>query len=296
MCNPLIVLGSTGLLGQALRREARRRRVPALAVARHETQGLAFDVTDELALKTMFERARPEVVINAAANTRLDDIERRPSDGYLVNTRLPAQLARLCEQHGTKLVQISTDHYFVGRENTLHDEYSAVTLVNEYARGKFAAEALAATCPGALVVRTNIVGLRGWGGQPTFAEWAIDQLKSGRPFPAFTDMWTSSIDVDSFAAAVFDLVDRDASGVLNVASRQSSSKYEFIRSLAGAIGADAALAQASSVAALAGTPRANALGLDVSRAEQLLGRRLPDLAQVTQALSAQFQEKTHAST
>jgi len=294
--SPLVVLGSTGLLGQALRREARHRRVPALAVARGETCGLAFDLTDEQALKTLFERARPELVINAAANTRLDDVERRPGDAYLVNTRLPALLARLCSQHGAKFVHVSTDHYFTGRENQRHHEHAPVTLVNEYARGKYAAESLVlASCPGALVVRTNLVGWRGWAAQPTFAEWVVEQLRGGQPFPAFTDMWTSSIDADTLAAAVFDLADHGASGVLNVASRTSASKLEFIRSLAHSLGLDATLAQPSSVSTLAGTPRANTLGLDVGRAEALLGRTLPSLEQVTQALSAQLQETAHAA-
>lgn len=290
------MLGSTGLLGQALRREARHRRVPALAVARGESCGLAFDLTDELSLKTLFERAQPQLVINAAANTRLDDVERRPGEAYLVNTRLPALAARLCALHGAKFIHVSTDHYFTGRDNRLHDEQAAVTLVNEYARGKYAAEALVlAACPDALVVRTNLVGLRGWAGQPTFAEWAAEQLRGGAPFPAFTDMWTSSIDADTLAAAIFDLAAGNASGVLNVASRRSASKLEFIRSLAGALGLDAALAQPASVASLAGTPRANALGLDVRRAEALLGRRLPELEEVTHALSAPFQELSHAT-
>jgi dTDP-4-dehydrorhamnose reductase len=144
---------------------------------------------------------------------------------------------------------------------------------------------VAAELPSALILRTNIVGLRGWAGQPTFAEWALERLRAGAPFAAFNDMWTSSIDVDSFGAALFDLVDRGAQGVLNVASRQSASKLEFIRSLARAAGLDASPAQPASLAASCGTPRANALGLDVRRAEALLGRALPDLDAVTHAIA-----------
>lgn len=295
MSNPLVILGSTGLLGQALRREARHRRIPALAVARRESCGLAFDLTDEQALKTMFERAQPQLLINAAGNTRLEDIEHRPGEAYLINTRLPALLARLCARYGTRLVHVSCDHYHVGRENLLHDESAPVTLVNEYARGKFAGESLAATCPGSLVLRTHVVGHRGWHGQPTFAEWAVEQLRVGLPFPAFADLWTSAIDADSLAAAIFDLVDRGAQGLLNVGSHRAGSHLDFIRSLAGALGLDAAAARPASVVSMAGTPRANALGLDVGRAEALLGRQLPDLEAVTAALATPFKALAHAA-
>ncbi len=290
---PVLILGATGLLGQALKAEANRRRRHALGVARHAEGGLSLDLTDEAALRALLDQAQPALVVNAAANTSLDDCERRPAEAYLVNTRLPGVLARLCSQRGVRLVHVSTDHYYCGRSNQLHDEHHPVVLVNEYARGKYAAEALVATCPDALILRTNIVGFRGWTDRPTFAEWALDALQTGNPFNGYSDMWTSSIDVDRFAAALFDLVDLGATGVLNVAAREATSKLEFIQALAVALGLDASIVRPTRLVSHCGTARANALGLDVSRAEALLGRRLPSAAEVTAALAHVHQELTH---
>ncbi len=63
-------------------------------------------------------------------------------------------------------MQISTDHYFCGQGDLKHDESAPVTLLNEYARTKYAGEAFALTNPEACVIRTNVVGFRGWEVRP----------------------------------------------------------------------------------------------------------------------------------
>lgn len=295
MSRPVLVLGSTGLLGQALLREARLRGLDVRGVSRGtSTAGPGIDLTDALALAQLLETEQPALVVNAAAQTSLERCATDASS-WLINTRLPGHLAGWCAARRARLIHISTDHYFCGPTNKLNDEGQPVTLVNDYARQKYAAEALLASSDQSLVVRTNIVGKRSWCQQPTFAEWAIQALRRGVPFQAFDDMWTSSIDVDAFSAVVFDLAERGARGCLNVASRTSSSKRGFITALARGMGLDPSLAQPSSVHALPGVRRANALGLDVSRAEALLGRRLPDLDAVIDRLTRLFMEPSHAS-
>jgi len=295
----VIVLGSTGMLGQALLREAALRRIPCTGFARGAAPGHAVDLTDDLALARALRQAHDaapgQVIVNAAALTDLEACERDPLRASAINTRLPGALAAECQRSGRTLVHISTDHYHTGRINRLHDEACEVELLNHYARSKFAGEARAAECSSSLVVRTNIVGLRGWPGRPTFVEWALDALRQGRPFTAFEDVYTSSIDVGQFSVALFDLIEQRATGLLNLAAREAVSKATFIRSLAHALGLDHRHGQSGPHAARPGVPRANTLGLDVRRAEALLQRRLPDHAAVVAALALKLQGVAHAS-
>ncbi|MFM7533356.1 MAG: SDR family oxidoreductase [Rubrivivax sp.] len=291
-----LVLGSTGLLGQALMRAARAKGHRVQGVARHEAAtGIKADLSDPSAVAAILDRHDPAVIINAAAQTDLGACESASGLAWRINTALPGLLATWCSTSGARLVHVSTDHYYCGDANTLHGEDDAVTLVNDYARQKFCAEALVSNCPRSLVVRTNIVGVRAWKDRPTFAEWAFSALRSGQPFPAFVDMWTSSIDADSLAATVLDLSSGSVSGRLNIATRTACSKRDLIVALAEATGLDARLAQRASVRGLAGPRRANALGLDVSRAEALLGCRLPDTELVVQRLAHSLLEDCHAS-
>lgn len=289
-----LIFGATGLLGQALMREAKRRGVASTGAARRAAD-IVCDVTDPMAVAAAFEAVAPDVVINAVALVDLERCEADPGLAYTVNARPAALLAEQCRQHGARLMHISTDHYWRGDGAQVHDETAPVRLLNEYARSKYAGEAFAASAPDALVVRTNIAGFRRWPGRPTFAEWCLDVIERDAPVTLFDDFYTSTIDAPACAVALLDLVERGARGLINVAAREVTSKAAFIDSLAAAAGHRLTRATRGSVAALA-TPRADSLGLDVTRAEAILDRRLPDTAAVVRALCQQYREGPCATT
>lgn len=280
--NRLLVLGATGLLGQAMLARAGDRGWSCTGAARSGS-GHDVDVTDLSTLAELIHAISPTLLVNCVALTDLAACEERPGDAYTVNARVPALLADLALKNSIGLVQISSDHYFTGDGAATHSETTRVRLLNEYARTKYAGEAFALTAPSALVVRTNIVGLRGWPGRPTFAEWALDALEHARPVSLFDDFYTSSMHSHACADAVLDLVQCHAVGLLNVASTQVSSKYEFVRALARVAGLELTAGRRGSVRELR-PRRAESLGLDVSRAERLLGRPLPGLEDTVRAI------------
>lgn len=55
-----------------------------------------------------------DVVVNAAAYTRVDDAETHEAEAFAVNAVGPGLLARACARFGVRLVQISTDYVFDG--------------------------------------------------------------------------------------------------------------------------------------------------------------------------------------
>jgi len=282
--SPIVVIGHTGLLGQAVMRVARERGLRTLGVSRSTVPGL--NLARQADLAPFLDPLAPSLVINAAALTDLAANEADPSAALEANARLPGLLADWGRRRGTPWVQVSTDHYWHDIENTLHTEAAPVSPPNTYARTKHAGEEAALRDPGCLVLRTNIVGFRGRAGEPTFVEWALAALAAGEPFDAYTDVWASSIEVGQFANALFDVVGLGATGLLNVASRESISKADFIAALAQAAGYDERLARRVPRPARQRPRRANAMGLDVSRAEVMLGRKLPDAAEVIEAIVA----------
>jgi dTDP-4-dehydrorhamnose reductase len=72
--------------------------------------------------------------------------------------------------------------------------------------------------------------------------------------------------------------------VVNLASREVASKKQFIEAVAARLGRTLTQARAGTVAEAPGAARAESLGLDVAKAEGLLGRPLPDLRQVVEDL------------
>lgn len=292
--NPVVVLGGTGLLGQALVRACEQAGRPVVGLSR--STGVDFaSAFSLLALHRVLDPHRPALVVNAVAITDLAACESNPGPAWVLHAQLPGVLAAWSRATGIPWVQVSTDHYFSGSSNALHDEQAAPCPPNEYARSKLAGEVLALTSPQALVLRTNIVGRRGWAGRPSFSEWVDERLRSGEPFAGYTDAWASSLAASQCADLLLRLADSGARGLLNLAATEAISKAEFIQAYAAAAGLSATglRPQPRPAPALGALQRANALGLDVRRAQALLaplGLKLPNTHDVAKALAQAFQE------
>ncbi len=285
-----LIFGATGMLGQALMRQAQARGLDVIGSARSGGD-MAVDMMDAAALKAAVAEVAPDVIINAAALTDHDASEHDIAGTYSINARAVALLADAARAKGIRLVQISTDQFWTGDGALAHDEDHPISMLpGEYVRTKLAGEVFALTAPNALVVRTNITGLRGTPGRPTFIEWVFSEVEQGRPFRLFDDYFGSTIDTGAFADISFDLIASDAAGRFNLASRTVSSKQDFILAAARKLTGVDPDYTSTSVAELA-TARAESAGLDVSKIEKHLGRPMPDRDQVVSALAAAWAKR-----
>ncbi len=282
----LLVLGDTGLAGTAVVQAARAR---GLEVAGASRRGeIRLDLRDAEGIAAVVAEVRPSHIVNAAALVSVPDCEADPGLAWSINARPAALLAQAARGIGARVTHISTDHYFTGDGARAHDEDAPVTLVNEYARSKYAAEALALTHADTVVARTNLIGLASATGG-SFGEWAMRVIAGDEAATLFEDQFVSILDVWSLAEGLLDLAQGEARGVVNLASSQVFSKAELVEAIAAAMGRTLTRARRGSVQASA-VPRPDSLGLDVRRAEAILGRRLPTLAQVAQAVAARAAE------
>ncbi|AZS17582.1 sugar nucleotide-binding protein [Paenibacillus lutimineralis] len=286
----VLLFGATGMLGQAIRKEAIRRGHILFGAARNGEE-INVDVNNPVDIITAINEVSPDVIINAAALVNLSECENDPGKAYLVNARPASILSRISLERKIYLIQISTDHYYANDGDNLHQETATIKLVNEYARSKYAGELFALTSPYALVVRTNIVGFRRKLGAPTFIEWVIDSLKNKKQMSLFYDFYTSSIAVSQFSTILFDIIHlNNVYGVFNIASRGVHSKKDFIEALANRFEYQIENPLYCSVHEMSTIQRADSLGLDVSKAEKLLGYYFPEMDQVIDALYLESEE------
>jgi len=283
----MLILGSTGMLGMALYRQAKREKITVIGVARSGADR-TIDVTNETALQSLIVNENPDIVVNTIAITNLDYCERNPSLAYLTNARPASIVANICSEIDAASIHISTDHYYTGDKRKQHTEKSPVTLINEYARTKYAAEWFARTDEKSLIIRTNIVGFKNKSENPTFVEWCIKMLTERNPATIFDDFYTSPIDVYRFSEILLDLIEKGTTGVLNVAGKDVSSKKEFIFELAEALNLDTSHTKTGSVHMLTGIHRAESLGLNVKTAEKILGYKMPKKDEVIANLVNQY--------
>lgn len=283
----IIVLGSTGMLGQELTRYLSSLDNSVVGIARTNAD-YNIDISDDEKLLECFEIEKPDIIINTVAIVNLNNCELNKGRAYLVNSRPASIISNYCFENNIYFIQISTDHYYTGDNDEKHSEIDEICLLNEYARTKYLAEIFALKNPQSLVIRTNIVGFRGWKNE-TFVEWALNALKSQESINVFEDYYTSSIDIYSFSRILWDLIKNRPSGVYNLSSSEVFSKKDFIFSLAKGFQLSYSNCHPAKINN-DGLRRATSLGLKTKKIEEYLGYKLPTLKEVIDSLKEHYED------
>jgi dTDP-4-dehydrorhamnose reductase len=154
----ILITGAAGQLGQALSQEAAQKGWEVLAAPRGQ-----LDITDTQAVWRYLKDRRPEVVVNAAAATRVDDLETNQDLALKVNGLGPRHLAVACRRLGLKLVHVSTDYIFDGAKAGPYVEWDAPRPLSVYGLSKLLGEeAVRQQCPDHFIVRSAwVYGLPG---------------------------------------------------------------------------------------------------------------------------------------
>ena len=262
-----LIFGGTGMLGRALVREARERGWPALALARSHA-----DVTDGAAALRWARLFRPEVVFNCAAATRVDECEERRAEAFAVNGEAVAGLAAAASAMGARLVQVSTDYVFDGAAREPYAEDAAVAPLSVYGASKRLGEEHALGCEAALVVRTSwLFGPDG----PNFVGTMLRLIAERRlPLRVVEDQTGCPTYAPFLAAALCDLVEAGATGVIHYRNREPVSWYGFAREIAACWerGVEVVPVATRELPRPAARPAYSVLAVD--RFEALVGRRV----------------------
>ena len=81
-----------------------------------------LDIGEVSALQKIFDKVRPDIVINAAAYTKVDDAEANNNLADRTNFHAVKHLCDACLQHNSLLLHFSTDYVFDGLTTRLCSE------------------------------------------------------------------------------------------------------------------------------------------------------------------------------
>jgi dTDP-4-dehydrorhamnose reductase len=240
---------------------------------------LASDLTAEGEADRVMREFQPDWVVHCAAQADVDACERDPDGAFRLNADLAGSVARAAAGTGARLVHISTDAVFDGKQGG-YREGDAPAPINQYGRSKLGGEsAVAREYPGAAIVRTNFFT---WPapGKLGLAGWFLERLEGGEPCAGFVDAHFSPLLGSTLAGIVLDLLAAGASGVLHAAGRTCLSKFDFGVRLAQAFSLDPSLIRPdrSGSAGLA-AERGQRLCLNPRRLEGVLGGRMPTIGE-----------------
>lgn len=215
----VLVTGARGMLARDLLRELRTQGHEPVPLDRQ-----ALDVTDRFAVHSTLRMHAPDVVVQCAAYTRVDDAEREEAQALAINGEATRYVAEACADMGARLVYPSTDYVFDGTATEPYAVDHPVAPVNAYGRTKLAGE-LAALTADALVVRT--AWLYGAGGR-SFIRTILGRARAHQTLRVVNDQrgaptWTSDL-----ARTIVRLLDCNApSGVYHATNVGEATWYEL---------------------------------------------------------------------
>ena len=269
----ILVIGSTGQVARALAADEGRSEHEIIRVGRPQ-----IDLEHPTGLSDILAGIAPDAVINAAAYTAVDKAEDEADRAEAVNHAGAVALARSAHAFVLPFIQISTDYVFDGAKGAPYVESDTVSPVNVYGRTKAAGEAgVLAMHPGALVVRTSwIYAAEGHNFVRTMLRLAVEKERLGvvhdqigRP----TEAGALAKGLLTLAAA---LKSGAGGGVLHVANDGEASWRDFAEAAIRGAGLSTPVDAITTAAFPTRAPRPADTRLDLTRAAEVYGVRLPD--------------------
>ena len=226
----IIVVGASGMLAQDLiaRLKEYKCSLSLLDIREGTSCGLpvkSIDITNESSLTTLIYESKPDIVINCAAYTKVDDAEKEQEAAYRINALGAAKLAsaiRRLDDRDTVLVHYSTDYVFGGEDreevsnkgNRPISEGDVTCPVNVYGQSKrLGDEFVSRILPEQhLILRTS--WLHGVSG-PNFIDTMLRVGKSQKQVKVVNDQTGSPTWTGWLAEVTTSLLEKEQRGLFN---------------------------------------------------------------------------------
>src|SRR6056300_1229296 len=129
----ILITGINGQVGHALMRE----------LTEHELIGLTrqdCDLTNLDQIRQVIDKHQPELIINPAAYTKVDQAEDEPEVAFQINRDAPKVMAEKAREYNIPLIHFSTDYVFDGKKKGAYLEDDPTRPLGVYGQSKCAGE------------------------------------------------------------------------------------------------------------------------------------------------------------
>ena len=262
----VMILGATGLLGQALMREWTGDDVEGFGVE-------DVDIRNARKVREVATKSQPEWVVLAAAYTDVDGCESNRELAFSVNRDGAVNVAEAAKQVGAKLMFLSSDYVFDGKKTSPYEVDDPRNPQSVYGRTKAEAEVrLLEIVSGSCVLRTS--WLFGPGGKcfpdtilkAAATRPALDVVDDQRGCPTY------SVDL---ARAIIRLCHKAASGIVHVTNAGDCSWFQFASEIVQRAGLSTQVRPTSTQQIARPAPRP-AYSVLSAKSRQRYGLEMPD--------------------
>ena len=214
----MLVTGATGQVGAALL--PRLARLGEVVAPRRA----ALDLSQADSIVRAVREARPEVILNPAALTVVDEAEAQPALAHAVNALAPGLLAEEAKRLGALLVQYSTDYVFDGALRRPYVESDAPNPLSTYGNTKLEGETRVreSGCRH-LILRTSWV----YGGPAAFPMLILQKARRGEKLRMVTDQTSVPTWASDVARLTGELLGGAVEGTWHASAAGEVSRYDY---------------------------------------------------------------------
>lgn len=250
----ILVTGAKGLLGQKLSELLQKdETVQLVATARSEAplplsrgEYIRLDITDPAQVESVLASQKPDVVINTAAMTNVDQCETEKESCWKNNVTSVENLVASCKKHNIRLVHVSTDFIFDGSHGPL-DENETPAPVNYYGESKLAAEKIIqqSTISWCILRTVLVFGITSDMSRSNIVLWVKNSLEQGKTIQVVNDQWRTPTLAEDLAMGCYLAAIKKASGIYNISGQDFLSPYDIAIQTADFFGLDKSLIKAT---------------------------------------------------
>tara|TARA_S200000501_G_scaffold293950_1_gene279643 strand:+ start:435 stop:1346 length:912 start_codon:yes stop_codon:yes gene_type:complete len=227
----LLILGGSSLLAYLWVKEVNN--IYEIYITKHKycinymgLEAIDIDLFSRNSVRGILESYDIDIVVNCIGLTNVETCEKDPDTAFRLNSHLPGIIANACNLTNTKLIHISTDHFF-DNQSVLYSEEDEVRLINVYAKSKYEGELEVLTnCQSSIICRTNFFGY-GPDHKNSFSEWIEQSAKNNQKIVLFKDVFITPVSGNNLAFYAHKLLDKNCSGIFNISSDKQISKFDF---------------------------------------------------------------------
>lgn len=193
-----------------------------------------MDITDEAKVQQQIAFAAPDLVINSAAFTRVDECEREHRQAFATNAIGALNIALACRKWDVPLIHISTNYVFDGTKGAPYIESDLPRPVNSYGVTKLAGEYyIRYAWPKNFIVRVSgLYGLTPSRMKGTnFVEAMLRLGKRGTPLRVVSDETLSPTFTGDASRVIRQLAETPSYGIYHMANQGGCTWFEFAQAI-----------------------------------------------------------------
>jgi dTDP-4-dehydrorhamnose reductase len=231
----ILVTGSNGLLGQKLcALLAIDKEVTLIASARAKlnydlnASFVALDITSEASVDKVIGETKPDILINTAAMTQVDQCEAERDACWMNNVTAVEYLVKACEQNNVHLIHVSTDFIFDGTSGPL-DENAKPNPLSYYGESKLAAEeAVKKVKITWAILRTVLVyGVTKDMSRSNIVLWVKKSLEEKKTINVVNDQWRTPTLAEDLAMGCYLAAKKKAQGIYNISGDEMMTPLDI---------------------------------------------------------------------